>query len=218
MIRFFLGAGVVLALATVPTGVMGIPGLQAQAASVRSTRDVISRLENEVPGLMKQGGVPGMSIALIRDGKTIWVHGFGVKDKKTGEPVGTDTVFEAASLSKPVFTYGVLKLVDQGKLDLDTPLSSYLQKPYVPDERVGKITARLVLSHRTGFPNWRGSDGFASHLFLPRRTFQLLRRGIYLFATRGRADYRETAGRLYGRSCFQAVGDDEQQLCVEPRL
>ena len=62
-----------------------------------------------------------MSIALIRGAKTIWLHGFGVKDKKTGEPVRTDTVFEAASLSKPVFTYGVLKLVDQGRLDLDTP-------------------------------------------------------------------------------------------------
>src|SRR5437588_3018995 len=72
----------------------GNPRLQAQVPSVRSTRDVISRLENEVPGLMKQAGVPGMSIALIRGGKTIWLHGFGVKDKKTGEPVRTDTVFE----------------------------------------------------------------------------------------------------------------------------
>ena len=68
------------------------------------------------------------------------------------------SVFEAASLSKPVFTYGVLKPVDQGKLDLDTPLSSYLPKSYVPDERVGKITARLVLSHRTGFPNCRHDE------------------------------------------------------------
>jgi CubicO group peptidase (beta-lactamase class C family) len=175
LIRFFYGVGVVLVLVAIATGVMGTPRLQAQVPSVRSTRDVISRLENEVPGLMKQGGVPGMSIALIRDGKTIWLHGFGVKDKKTREPVRTDTVFEAASLSKPVFTYGVLKLVDQGKLDLDTPLSSYLAKPYVPDERVGKITARLVLSHRTGFPNLAGRRRLASHIFLPRRTFQLLR-------------------------------------------
>ena len=121
MIRFFYGIGVVLVLVAVATGVMGTRRLQAQVPSVRSTRDVISRLENEVPGLMKQGGVPGMSIALIRGAKTIWLHGFGVKDKKTGEPVRTDTVFEAASLSKPVFTYGVLKLVDQGRLDLDTP-------------------------------------------------------------------------------------------------
>ena len=171
LIRFSYSVGVVLVLVAVATGVMGTPKLQAQVPSVRSTRDAISRLENEVPGLMKQGGVPGMQIALIRDGKTIWLHGFGVKDKKTREPVRTDTVFEAASLSKPVFTYGVLKLVDQGKLDLDTPLSSYLPKPYVPDERVGKITARLVLSHRTGFPNWRGSDGLLPIYFSPGERF-----------------------------------------------
>jgi CubicO group peptidase (beta-lactamase class C family) len=142
---------------------------------------VISRLKSEVPGLMQQGGVPGMSIALIRGGKTIWLHGFGVKDKKTGEPVRTDTVFEAASLSKPVFAYGVLKLVDQGKLDLDTPLSSYWAKPYVPDERAGKITARLVLSHRTGFPNWRGDDGSLPIYFSPGERFSYSGEGyVYL--------------------------------------
>jgi len=124
-------------------GVTATPGLQAQVSSVRSTRDVISRLENEVPGLMKQGGVPGMSIALIRDGKTIWLHGFGVKDKKTGEPVGTDTVFEAASLSKPVFTYGVLKLVDS---------------PY-PNEKTGGaimiIVGGIFLATNLGWVSWR---------------------------------------------------------------
>ena len=88
MIRLFYGVGVILVLVAVAVGVKGTPGLQAQASSVRSRQEVISRLENEVPGLMKQGGVPGMSIALIRDGKTIWLQGFGVKDKKTGEPVG----------------------------------------------------------------------------------------------------------------------------------
>jgi CubicO group peptidase (beta-lactamase class C family) len=162
-------SGVLVSVTVAATGTMGT--LQAQVSSVRSARDVISRLESEVPGLMKQGGVPGMSIALIRDGKTVWLRGFGVKDKKTGEPVETDTVFEAASLSKPVFTYGVLKLVDQGKLNLDTPLSSYLPKPYVPDERAGEITARLVLSHRTGFPNWRGSDGLLPIYFSPGERF-----------------------------------------------
>ncbi|QOY90961.1 serine hydrolase domain-containing protein [Paludibaculum fermentans] len=142
---------------------------------------MISRLKSEAPGLMQQGGVPGLSIALIRGGKTVWLHGFGVKDKKTGAPVRTNTVFEAASLSKPVFAYGVLKLVDQGKLDLDTPLSSYLAKPYIPDERIGSITARLVLSHRTGFPNWRGDDGSLPIYFPPGERFSYSGEGyIYL--------------------------------------
>ena len=179
--RFFHGVGVALVLVALATGVPIGPGLHAQVSSVPSTREVISRLENEVPGLMKQGGVPGMSIALIRNGKTVWLYGFGVKDKKTQAPVQTDTIFEAASLSKPVFTYGVLKLVDQGKLDLDAPLSSYLPKPYVPDERVSKITARLVLSHRTGFPNWPGDDGSLPIYFPPGERFSYSGEGyIYL--------------------------------------
>src|SRR5437868_6570191 len=116
----------------------------------------IQQLEKDIPELMKKDGVPGLSIALIRGGKTTWAHGFGIKEAKTGLAVSDDTVFEAASLSKPVFAYGVLKLVEQGKLRLDVPLTAYLPKPYIPgDERLAKITARIVLCHRTGFPNWR---------------------------------------------------------------
>ena len=65
---------------------------------------------------MKKSNVAGVSVALIQRGKTIWVHGFGVKETGTSQPVTGETVFEAASLSKPVFAYGVLKLVDEWKL------------------------------------------------------------------------------------------------------
>jgi CubicO group peptidase (beta-lactamase class C family) len=103
------------------------------------------KLPTLIPDLMNRGGVPGLSIALIEDGKITWVESFG-----------TDrTVFQAASLSKPVFAYAVLKLVDAGKLDLDTPLSKYLPAYVENDARVDLITARHVLMHRTGFPNWR---------------------------------------------------------------
>jgi CubicO group peptidase (beta-lactamase class C family) len=103
-----------------------------------------------------------------------------MKDKTTGSPVEPGTIFEAASLSKPVFTYGVLKLVEQGRLNLDTPLSSYLPKPYMPDARLDKITARLVLSHRTGFPNWRGPEGLQIY-FPPGERFSYSGEGyIYL--------------------------------------
>lgn len=103
---------------------------------------------------MKQGEVPGLSIALIRDAKISWHRGFGVKNTDTKEPVSDSTVFEAASLSKPVFAYAVLKLVDSGKLELDRPLATYLSDLYVQnDERVKLITARMVLDHSTGFQN-----------------------------------------------------------------
>jgi len=130
----------------------------------------------------EKDGVPGLAIAVIRGGKTIWLHGFGMKEVKTAQPVTAQTVFEAASLSKPVFTYAVLKLVEQGKLGLDVPLTTYLPKPFIAgDERLAKITARLVLSHRTGFPNWPGDDGSVSIYFTPGERFSYSGEGyIYL--------------------------------------
>ncbi|HKQ74360.1 MAG TPA: serine hydrolase [Blastocatellia bacterium] len=118
---------------------------------------VITKLEQRVPQLMKDGDVPGLSIALLRDGELAWHHGFGVKNTKTNEPVADATVFEAASLSKPVFAYAVMKLVDAGKFDLDKPLNQYLPGNYDvgEDPRLGQITARRVLNHTPGFPNWR---------------------------------------------------------------
>lgn len=105
--------------------------------------------------LMNTAEVPGLSIATIHDGKIGWIGWFGVKDTKTAERVDTQTIFPAASLSKVVFAYGALKLVDEGKLDLDAPLSKYFPAYVEQDDRVNLITARHVLTHRTGFPNWR---------------------------------------------------------------
>jgi CubicO group peptidase (beta-lactamase class C family) len=183
MIRLTKEIRLAIALATVAASSFNHSSvLRAQTTTTTSTATVASRLERDVPTLMKNGAVPGMSIALIRGGSTTWVHGFGVKNTKTGEPVTTDTVFEAASLSKPIFAYGVLKLVDQGKLDLDVPLTTYVPKLYTDtDERLSKITARIVLSHRTGFPNWPGDDGSVPLYFTPGERFSYSGQGyIYL--------------------------------------
>ena len=172
-----------IGLATLLSGLFGLPSLSpAQRAGTTGTAAAVSMLTHDIPAVMKKGNVPGMSIALIRGGTTTWLHGFGVKNAKTGGPVTMDTVFEAASLSKPVFAYGVLKLVDQGKLGLDVPLTTYLPKPYIDgDGRLNKITARIVLSHRTGFPNWRGSDGLLPINFNPGERFSYSGEGyIYL--------------------------------------
>ena len=155
--------------------------LRAKEEPAPKSGATIPQLERDVPELMKKDNVPGLSIAVIRGGKTTWVHGFGTKETKTDQPVTGETIFEAASLSKPVFAYGVLKLVELGKLGLDVPLTTYLPKPYIPgDERVAKITARIVLSHRTGLPNWRGDDGLLIY-FTPGERFSYSGEGyIYL--------------------------------------
>jgi len=128
-------------------------------AVMQTTADkkLITRLEQTIPALMADGDIPGLSIALVRDAEVAWSRGFGVKNVDTKEAVDDNTVFEAASLSKPVFAYAVMKLVDSGKLDLDKPLTKYLPGKYDvgDDPRLDQITARRVLSHTTGFPNWR---------------------------------------------------------------
>jgi CubicO group peptidase (beta-lactamase class C family) len=117
--------------------------------------DLRARLDREVPELMRAGDVPGLSIAVVRDGQLFWSGAFGVRDVTTGAPVQKDTIFPAASLSKPVVAYTVLRLADRGVLSLDAPLWGYL--PYDRlrhDKRGQRITARMVLSHTTGLPNW----------------------------------------------------------------
>ncbi len=159
----------VVVLAAIVVGLPVSPMLRAKKGSATPTEATVPQLEIYIPELMKKTGVPGLAIAVIRDGKTTWLHGFGMKEVKTGQPVTGETIFEAASLSKPLFTHGVLNLVEQGKLGLDVPLTTFLPRPFVAgDERRAKITARIVLSHRTGFPNWP-ADETAQSQFISRR-------------------------------------------------
>lgn len=148
-----------------------------------SVSEITSRLERDIPAMMKDADVPGLSIALIRNGEVAWQHPFGVKDSKTKQPITENTVFEAASLSKPVFAYAVMKMVDAGKFDLDKPLNQYLPGDYDcgPDPRLSQITARRVLSHTTGFPNWRGRDATLKIFFTPGEKFSYSGEGfVYL--------------------------------------
>ncbi len=122
----------------------------------KKTLSITHQIEEKLPKLMKETRVPGLSVTLIHDKKIFWNKSFGQANTETGEPVRHDTVFEAASLSKPVLAYYALKLVEGGILDLDVPLNDFISEPYIPDEpKLGLITMRHVLSHTTGFPNWR---------------------------------------------------------------
>lgn len=103
--------------------------------------------------------IPGLSIAVINDSKVVYHQTFGFANLEKKLPVTNKTIFEGASMSKSVFAFFVMTFVEEGKLDLDKPLYQYL--PYEDiayDERYKKITARMVLSHRSGFPNWRENE------------------------------------------------------------
>jgi CubicO group peptidase (beta-lactamase class C family) len=121
---------------------------------------------------MKATGGKGLAIAVIDDGKVAYVHSYGVRNAK-GDPLQTDTVMYGASLTKTVFAYTVMKLVDQGRIGLDTPIADDLDKPLVEydtnaiypdkygpykdlasDPRWKLITPRMALTHSTGFANF----------------------------------------------------------------
>jgi len=122
--------------------------------------EVINKIEKLTPQLMKELNVPGVSIVLIRNYEIAFTKSFGVKDVRNSSQITNETMFEACSMSKPVFAYVVLKLVEQNKLDLDKPLSSYLSEDFISedDEYSDKVTARMILSHTGGFPNWRKGE------------------------------------------------------------
>ncbi len=136
--------------------------IAAAAGSTLSPGAVVAQTgtaaEQQVSSLMAGGEIPGLSIATVEAGVVAWHAAFGIKHAESGEPVTQQTVFEAASLSKPVFAYGVLRLVDRGEWELDEPLWNTLQEPRLAhDERAKAITTRMVLSHMTGLPNWGGT-------------------------------------------------------------
>ena len=125
-------------------------------------------LENELAILMKDYRVPGVSLAVISGGTLAERRAFGAKDAASDVPVDYATMFEAASMSKPVFAYAVLKLCERGVLDLDTPLTKYTSTRFLAgDPQLDLITARHVLSHTTGFPNWRSKSRPLSIAFTP---------------------------------------------------
>ncbi|MEM1257271.1 MAG: serine hydrolase domain-containing protein [Bacteroidota bacterium] len=126
-----------------------------------------AKLDSTIKGIVDSVQVPGLSIAIINDSKTVYHNTFGVSNIETQEPITNESLFEAASLSKPLFAYFVMKQVEKGILDLDKPLYDYLTYPDIAyDDRYKLITARMVLSHTTGFPNWRKDDNKDGKLYI----------------------------------------------------
>ncbi|MEO6932341.1 MAG: serine hydrolase domain-containing protein, partial [Chitinophagaceae bacterium] len=150
----------------------GEGNVQAQTI-IRLDKSTISpaSLDTEIEALMTKANVQGLAIAVFNKNKPVFKKTYGYKNLSTREPIRGSTNIYGASLSKSVFAVMVMKLVEEGKLDLDKPLQSYLPKPiyeYTPakkwhdnysdletDTLYGQVTARHCLDHTSGFPNWR---------------------------------------------------------------
>jgi CubicO group peptidase (beta-lactamase class C family) len=136
----------------------------------------VSRLEASIPGLMGTARIPGLQIALIDGGAVVWEQGFGITSSDGGRPVTTDTTFEAASLTKPLFAYVVMMLADDGVINLDRPVVEVASNELVEDflghpvdtedfraDWFRTIAPRHILSHSAGMPH--GERGTPYPLF-----------------------------------------------------
>jgi len=161
----------VLASALLPLDAVPVLAGQASRES-RATPIPVGKLASElarqIPEWLRQANVPGLSIAVIQDARLAWRRAFGLKDASSNRQVDNDTLFEAASMSKPVFAYVVLKLCETGVMDLDTPLTKYVSTRFLDgDPRLELMTARHVLSHTGGFQNWRSEKSPLAIHFTP---------------------------------------------------
>ena len=99
---------------------LAVPASNAVGQTERAT-DFIHQLDQDMPGLLRSYHVPGTTVAMVEHGAVVWAKGYGMADVSAGTAVTSDTVFQAASTSKAVTAWGVMRLVEQGKLDLDSP-------------------------------------------------------------------------------------------------
>ncbi|MDU8912962.1 serine hydrolase domain-containing protein [Aestuariicoccus sp. MJ-SS9] len=122
------------------------------------TRSMIAAVEQAAPAALARQGTPGAGVAIVFGGEPIWSGGFGVTNVETGEPVTVDTVFEIASVTKPVTAWAMLKLAEEGKINLDAPIETYLAGWTLPPSEFehSQVTARAILAHGAGLS--KGGD------------------------------------------------------------
>ena len=211
-IRSVIAAGMMIGTSPLLLDVgLAAPDPQASARSTANAEEadsLVARLRQRVPELMAQAGVQGAQIAVLSGGETTWHAPFGFANAETRVPVTDASVFEAASLSKPVFAYAVLTLADAGLIDLDTSVSKYLPGRYDvgADARLDLITPRIVLSHESGFPNWRpGSDALKIH-FTPGDRFSYSGEGFVYLAAAVERITGQTLEAFMRRTVFEPLG------------
>jgi len=161
--------------------------IQRLDGSTISAADIDATVER----LIHAAKVTGAGIAILNNGKISYLKAYGFRDRAKRLPLTQDSVMVAASFTKVAFAYMVMQLVQNGTLDLDKPVYQYLPKPLPEysdykdlsgDERYKRITARMLLDHTSGFPNWRrfNEDGKLHIHFEPGSRFAYSGEGISL--------------------------------------
>ncbi|MDT8717525.1 class A beta-lactamase-related serine hydrolase [Clostridium sp. 19966] len=138
-------------------------------SSLRTEYFVKGDKQNSIVEMMKKTHTPGISVAVIQDYQLAFSKGYGISDMEKSSPVNESTIFQAASISKPVTCMAVMKLAQDGKLDLDEDINSYLKSwklKYDGFNEKNKVTLRNLLSHTAGI-NVHGFPGYNFNSKIP---------------------------------------------------
>jgi CubicO group peptidase (beta-lactamase class C family) len=153
-----------LAASIASVGAVVAGGFQQPVQRLDGSLITPAQINDTVTRLMRAAEVPGVGIAIFNDGKVAYLKAYGERDKEKNLPLTADSVLTAASFTKVAFAYMVMQLVQEKVIDLDKPVYRYLPKPLpqypqyadlANDSRYKLITARMLLSHTAGFPNFR---------------------------------------------------------------
>ncbi len=173
----FAGSAIWISLATIPSIASPPTEILTREIATRVEQNLLPRvvLENRprrpvsLRQRMDELHVPGVSIAIIDDGKLAWARGYGLADLSDKTPVTTKTLFQAASITKPISATAVLDLVEEGLLDLDVDVNQWLTEWKLPrqsEDIKGAVTLRGLLSHSAGVSG-RGFDGYGPEVQVP---------------------------------------------------
>jgi CubicO group peptidase (beta-lactamase class C family) len=226
--------GMLLLLALAVAVVVSATAEQPSSSSVSVTRfdgSTISATEIDatVTRLMKASEVPGLGIAIFDKGKIAYLKAYGLRDKDKGLPLTVDSVMYAASFSKVAFAYMTMELVGEGVLDLDKPVYQYLPKPLpeypnyadlASDSRYKRITARMLLSHTSGFANfrWIENDRKLRIHFEPGSRFAYSGEGIDLLQLVVETITKEPLDELMEERVFQPLGMTRTSMLWQDRF
>ena len=136
-----------------------------QSRQVADVAHLIERLDMDIPGYLSQSNTPGAAVAVIQNGEIVVTKGYGLADVADTIAVTPETGFNVGSISKTIAAWGVMTLVEQGQLDLDEPVSTYLTRWRLPESEFDEtgVTLRRLLSHTAGlslhgYPGWGPDD------------------------------------------------------------
>ena len=186
-------------------------------------------IESVVTRLMSAARVTGIAVAIINDSKIAYVKSFGFRNKEEQKPLIEQTIMYGASFTKAVFAYFVMQLVEEGVIDLDKPVYKYLEKPLpeydkykdlAGDDRYKLITARMLLSHTSGFPNWRwfNKDEKLDIKFTPGTKYSYSGEGINLLQFIIEIITKKEVGQMIEERIFKPFGMTRTNMIWEERF